>query len=516
MKKKSLKQKDEREFVEGRVADNLSLRKKKREERLGDSRGFVPSKQLPLDNEFARLCQSDLKAACGMAFERTGQTRVPEAVLVGLLQLEYLSRTSQTCQPVFPEIYNILPAQNVMERLCVLLKTTAPELQEHVCTASRCIAQLVQSKKPGDLEYRWSNAVKHAQLVPVITRHILENPSMDIRIQMLYAAIHYAKRSRQNAIDARLSGAMLALLMQNRPETFEFVSWYVSEMCCIKPALDWAEFIGDKLWSFMTDILKECNEPSMIYDATVALAAIAHLGEGTRFKQTYKDVGVTRLLELLHRDNDAILIKELCRVLVNVAIIQDELALRILQRGHTKFLPLLTEDKYSATCKVQVLHLCHLVTSAAEPSASFIITQGYFDQALRFLERTQSRRHMEELVDMSLELVTNIVQICEEGCAPYEVFARVYSSKMTETICTHIHVLHPNRQRYAMLTMEGLLRWARRFDMFKTVCEDMEEQQAWEKISSIYNTTADPAMQEVTECLMKLGDRNGADAMDMD
>jgi hypothetical protein len=289
-KKKTLKQKsttDERKYTDERVADNLSLRKKKREQRLGDSRGYISSSSSSSakggENEFTRLAKENLKAACGHAFERIGQTHNPEAVWVGLRQLKHVVDTDRACYPAYPEVHDILPAKLVMDRLCGLMKTAAPELQEHVKEASECIAHIVQARKAGDLEHKWSNAVVHSGLIPVMSRHILENPNLEIRKQMLYSAIHFARRSYQNAKDAALGPTMLKFLAQKIPVLYEFVAWYICEMCAIKPALPWNDaYVGDELWAFARAILKSSDDRTMVSDIVSAVVKCYTRGNNER------------------------------------------------------------------------------------------------------------------------------------------------------------------------------------------------------------------------------------------
>jgi hypothetical protein len=504
--KKSLKQKETREFVDGRVADNLSLRKKKREQRLGDTRGFSPSTTSTglvgeTAKEFIQLCAGNLKEACRQSFESLGQTNNPTMVMWGLMHLKYLVETA-SCQPRFPDVYKILPAQPLMDRLCVLLKTTTPDLQSHVQEASECVTYMIQAQKQGDLEFQWSNAVTHANLIQVVSKHILENPSWEIRRQMLYAAIHFARRSRQNAIDAALSPVLRNLLAQKKPETYEFVIWYISDMCQINAPLDWTEFIGDLLWSFARGVLKESNDPVMVNDALIALCGC--MGRKDIFERTCKDVGMTRLFELFHRV-DSISIKQLCHIFAHwLARYDDTVSLSVLQRGHTKFLDILKDDSYGASSKIHVLHICQIITCVDESGVPFMITQGYLEQVVRYLERRESLRHMNELIDISLETLNNMIDICAQKRAPSEIFHCVYSAKLVQTIGTHVHIHYPNRQRFALSTLGGLLHWAKRFNMQNNIRGTMEEEGLWEKIYTIYTETPEDDLQKLTEWLLEM------------
>lgn len=293
-KRLSIKQKDGREFVDGRVAQNVSIRKAKRETRLASSRAYKEKQEeIPYvdDDPFAKLAAQDLPSACKKCFDYIGQTNKPIVVATGLQYLRYLTHAPH-CQPRFPGIYEIFPPPELMERLCTVLKTKEPSLQGHVKEAARCVSQIAQAQKAGALEFRWSNAIVHAKMIAIMSVHILQNPDMDVRTYMLHAAINFVDRSAQNAKDAALTPMMRQLLRQKLPQTYEYITWYVCSICTMRATLDWNEMVGDELWAFVVHVLKTAvndhMDTVMMEDVTVSLANVVKKGD--IFPRTCKEV----------------------------------------------------------------------------------------------------------------------------------------------------------------------------------------------------------------------------------
>jgi hypothetical protein len=295
-KRLSVKQKDGREFVDGRVAKNVSIRKQKREVRLASSRAYKEKDgeddAFDENAPFAKFAAQDLNGACKKCFDCIAQTDKPDIVESGLRYLRYLTHAPH-CQPVFPDVYRIFPAQKLMELLCVVLKTKEASLQGHVKQAAQCVSQMAQAQKAGALEFQWSNAIVHAKLIEVMSVHILHNPDMSVRTHMLHAAIHFADRSPQNAKDAALGPVMRQLLRQKLPQTYEYITWYVCSICTIRATLDWNEMVGNELWALVVHVLKTAvndhQDTVMIEDVTVSLANVVKKGD--IFPRTCKEVG---------------------------------------------------------------------------------------------------------------------------------------------------------------------------------------------------------------------------------
>jgi hypothetical protein len=297
-KRLSIKQKDERKFLDGRVAKNVSIRKQKREVRLASSRAYKEKDgedDETFECAFTNLVAQDLPAACKKTFDYLGQTDKPDVVETGLRWLWYLVK-SPHCQPNHPEVFRIFPPLKLTERLCVVLKTKEESLQEHVKRAAQCIAQIAQAHKMGDLEYQWSNAIVHAGLIKVMGVHILQNPDTGVRTHMLHAAIHFVDRSGQNAKDAALMPVMRQLLAQKLPQTYEYITWYVASVCKCKTTLDWTEMVGNELWTLVVHVFKTAvndqEETLMIEDVAVALSNCIERGD--IFARTCKEVRKTQ------------------------------------------------------------------------------------------------------------------------------------------------------------------------------------------------------------------------------
>jgi hypothetical protein len=515
-KKLSLKQKGSRDFVNGRVQANVSIRKQKREERMETRRAFQfgSSSGEEFETDFTRLASSDLKAACGMAYENIGKLDDANAVEMGLIQLRHLV-SAPDCNPAFPHAYALLPPQLVMDRLCAILKTRKTDLQGHVEKAAWCVTHICQAHKMGDLEYRWSNAVTHAKIVPVIVEHVLNNPNIQVRTSLLHAAVSFAGQSVQNARDAALVPALCQLLKQAIPQTFQYLTWYIFSMHELRGQFDWNELVGDDLWAFARNILKEAGvDPVLTYDCVAALTATIRRGNGALFERTFADVGLSRFIDMIHEERALVgTVAGVCRILDRFVYHNEDRALEVLQRGHAMFIRILTEPSWALETKQFVMEVCHTTTVKwPAEGAHFLGTKGYFKAAVAHLDK-QPSSSKSEIVDIALELITNVIEHyrrTENKTTSMDVFRHIYheNPSLVQSICEFIKDHHPARQLWSLRILGHLLEWSTHLGQFETIYEQTDEDCVWEYIERLYNESPDQEMQELTEDLMKLRDRN--------
>jgi hypothetical protein len=227
---------------------------------------------------------------------------------------------------------------------------------------------------------------------------------------------------------------------------------------------------------------------------------------------------LTRFIDLLHwEDRTRSCTEALTRILYEWVYANPKQSFDIIQRCHAVFWNILAFDNWGVDTKKYVLGICYMMTTDADDGVFFVIDQGYLSAIARYLERTETVRHDNTLIELAIKTFYNLLLCClTKGYATREMITRICSVKnLMESLCTLVLEPIQLRQEWAMRTLGHLFLMTKHFGMSQRLAEEAEEYGLWEQVNKIYNESPEEEMTRLAESLLAVQDKNmGMDCYD--
>lgn len=247
----------------------------------------------------------------------------------------------------------------------------------------------------------------------------------------------------------------------------------------------------------------------MIEDAVVALSHCVK--RGNIFERTCKDVGLTRFIDLLHWEGrSSAYTNAVVRVIYEWVLANPAQSLDVLQRCHSVFLVILTDvENWPVVTKERVLNICYMITTDADDGIYFLVSRGYLDAIVQYIERSESVRHKDSIVIEVVKTICNIVLGClTKSYATQDMVSRICDvPHLVESLCTLVIEPIPLRQLWAMRTIAHLLSMTKHFGFSHVITNEAEEQGMWDTVADLYNTSPDEEMIDMAQSLLEFQDK---------